>query len=120
MKNKQRSCNIEKVCSVLFTIAFFLFFGGLFYQEYKNTQYEYEYTTAKIENVSVEQYKKVGYYFPTYENVYVLDISLENGEIVTLRSEFFDEYKSGDIVPIRKVYKVKNGERKFVNYNLLN
>ena len=127
--NDSKEINIKenkllKICSFLFCIAFFVFFGRLIYQEYFDNNLEYENTTGTVieisETTDTTSFKTGKIIYTATSTWYVVMVKLEDGEVVEFPTQDKDKYSCGDIVSIRKVYQIKNDKRKLVNYNLLN
>lgn len=111
------------VCGLIFSIFVFLFFGKLLYQEYFGYETEYEVTTSTVVDVS-ETTKNTLFKTKVIYNLkstrYVVKVELDDGEIFEFTTKGADQYNSGDVVTIRKIYKIIDEEREFVNYNILN
>lgn len=113
---------VMKICSFIFCLFFFAFFARLIYQEYFNYESEYEYTTGtiiEISETSVKNRFKIKAIHTIKSTWYIIKVELDDGEIIEIPSQDIDTYMCGNIVKIRKVIEVRNGERKVVNYNLL-
>lgn len=120
---KNRKDRILGICSFLFCVVFFIFFGKMIYQEYFDYEREYEYTTGTVIDISEEKERNLFHtgklIYTTKTSWYVVKVKLEDEEILEFQIKDRDEYNCGDIVNIRKIFKIQNGERIFLNYNLL-
>lgn len=122
-REKTKEEKIIGICCFLFCILFFAFWGRFIYQEYIDYETEYEYTTGTVDEVA-ETTKRT--FFKTKvmhtmkSTTYVVTIKLEDGEVIKISTKDADRYHIGDIVDIRKIFKISDGEREFVNYNILN
>lgn len=93
-QNVSKEINIKenkllKICSFLFCIAFFVFFGRLIYQEYYDNNLEYENTTGTVIEISETTDKntfKTGKIIYTATSTwYVVMVKLEDGEVVNFQ-----------------------------------